>query len=514
MKTTVDVVGNAVKLPDDPAETYKILFRANPLPIIIYEIGSLAIVDVNEMACKLYGYPANEFTALTIKDIIASKDGAFAATIASPDTNGEINNAGAWDHVKKNGETIKVELIGNAANYMEKQCMIVVCKDLTEKSKTLRSLEKSIERFEYVTEATTDIIWDWDLETNEVYYSRNIQKSFGHKPGVNVGDMRFFAQYVHPDDRERVVLYPDPVKYGNMNYWTEKYRFQKANGEYAYVLDKGVVIRDERGRGIRMIGAMQDITELKNSELQIEKQNAQLLDHASKLKTLNTLKDRLIAILAHDLRGPLSSLRGVFELFQDDTISSGELLNMIPGVVKKLDYTSDFLDTLLFWVNTQMDNFEKAIKNFSVKDVVIKEKHNLDDLATKKSIQLKFDVPEDAIAFADPDSIRIVIRNLVTNAIKFSNEKGIIEVFAKLYSKHVLIRVKDFGIGMTAEQTEKLFKGKVDSKRGTHEELGTGMGLLFCKDLIEKCKGKIWVTSVPWVGTEFSFTIPVGKSDL
>jgi PAS domain S-box-containing protein len=491
-------------------ETNKLLFRANPLPIIIYEIESLAIIDTNEMACKLYGYPANEFTRLTIKDISATEDGALTTAVASPDTTGEINNLGTWGHLKNNGDIIKVELIGNAINYMGKHCMMVVCKDVTGESKTLRSLEKSIERFEYVTEATTDIIWDWDLETNEVYYSRNIKKSFGHKPGVNVGDMRFFAQYVHPDDRERVVLYPDPVKYGSMNYWTEKYRFQKADGEYAFVLDKGVVIRDEKGIGIRMIGAMQDITELKNSELQIEKQNAQLVDHASKLKTLNTLKDRLIAILAHDLRGPLSSLRGVFELFQDDTISSSELLDMIPGVVKKLDYTSDFLDTLLFWVNTQMDNFEKAIKDFSVKDVIIKESQNLYDQASKKSITLKIDVPDGMIAFADPDSIRIVIRNLTTNAIKFSNKNDVIEVSAKPDNQHILIRVKDSGIGMTPEQTSRLFRGRVDSKRGTHEELGTGMGLLFCKDLIEKCNGKIWVTSTKGVGTAFSFSIPTG----
>jgi PAS domain S-box-containing protein len=498
-------IGN---LPDDPDETHKLLFSANPLPIIIYEIESGAIIDVNQMACKLYGYSTKQFTALTITDIGAKQAEVLTGSMLNPDFNGEINNLGTWDHLKSNGDIIKAEVTGHVVHYRGKSCMIVACKDITKESKTLHSLKKSIERFEYVTEATTDIIWDWDLETNEVYYSRNIKKYFGHKPGVNVGDMRFFAQYVHPDDRERVVLYPDPVKYGNMNYWTEKYRFQKANGEYAFILDKGVVIRDERGRGVRMIGAMQDITELKNSELQIEKQNAQLVDHANKLNKLNTLKDRLIAILAHDLRGPLSSLRGVFELFQDDTISSGELLNMIPGVVKKLDYTSDFLDTLLFWVNTQMDNFEKAIRNFSVNDVIIKEKQNLDDLATKKSIQLKFDVPDEMNAFADPDSIRIVIRNLVTNAIKFSNQKGVIEVFAKQYSKHVMIRVKDFGIGMSAEQTEKLFKGKVDSKRGTQEELGTGMGLLFCKDLIEKCHGKIWVTSAQGLGAEFSFTIP------
>ncbi len=499
---------------DESKENYKLLFYSNPFPIIIYDVESLAILDVNQMACKLYGYSTKEFTGLTIKDISAAEDATLTKVRVTPEFNGEIKNLGTWDHLKKNGDTLKIEMTGHSVDYLGKHCIIVVCKDITEESKTLRSLEKSIERFEYVTEATTDIIWDWDLEANEVYYSRNIKKSFGHTPGVNVGDMRFFAQYVHPDDRERVVLYPDPVKYGTMNYWTEKYRFRKANGEYAFVLDKGVVIRDENGVGIRMIGAMQDITELKNSELQIAKQNAQLVDHAGKLNTLNTLKDRLIAILAHDLRGPLSSLRGLFELFQDDSISNVELLDMIPGVVKKLDYTSDFLDTLLFWVNTQMENFERAIKEFSVKDIVTKEKQNLYDQASKKGIDLKIDVPDEMVAFADPDSVRIVIRNLVSNAIKFSNGKDIIEVSAKQDGQDVLIRVKDTGTGMTPEQCAKLFKGKVNSKTGTHNELGTGMGLLFCKDLIEKCNGKIWVTSEQGVGTEFSFTIPVGMANV
>ncbi|MBB3054558.1 sensor histidine kinase [Mucilaginibacter gotjawali] len=378
-------------------------------------------------------------------------------------------------------------------------------------SDTLHSLEKSIERFEYVTEATTDIIWDWNLETNEVYYSGNIKKSFGHTPGINSGDMRFFAQHVHPDDRERVVLYADPVKYGSMTHWTEKYRFRKANGEYAIVLDKGIVIRDEKGVGIRMIGAMQDITELTNHENQIARQNEKLKEHANKLNTLNTLKDRLIAILAHDLRGPLSSLRGIFDLFQDDNISTHEMLNLIPSVVKKLNYTSDFLDTLLFWINTQMENFENAIRQFPVKEIITKEKSHLSEQAAQKDIKLILNVPEDIIAWADPDSIRIVTRNLITNAIKFSRKQSIIAVSVKKDHQFITISVKDNGIGMSTEECNKLFKAKVDSHIGTNNESGTGMGLLFCKDLVEKCKGTIWVDSVRDVGTEFCFTIPMAN---
>src|SRR5687767_7779387 len=101
-------------------ETNKLLFRANPLPIIIYEIGSLAIIDVNEMACKLYGYTADEFTRLTIKDISATEDETLTTAVVNPDTTGEINNLGTWKHLKNNGDIIKVELIGNAVNYMDK----------------------------------------------------------------------------------------------------------------------------------------------------------------------------------------------------------------------------------------------------------------------------------------------------------------------------------------------------------------------------------------------------------
>lgn len=453
----------------------------------------LKLISVNHAAAKTWGYPEHDLIGQPFTKF-AGADEALLLEVQQGNGDKQFTAGGFswtlnWVHIYQ----------------------LMVCTAQEDDNKLLHSLEKSIERFEYVTQATTDIIWDWDLETNEVYYSGNIQRSFGHKPGINVGDMRFFAQYVHPDDRERVVLYPDPVKYGTMNYWTEKYRFQKADGEYAFVLDKGVVIRDAQGVGIRMIGAMQDITELKNSELQIARQNAQLVDHSNKLNKLNLLKDRLIAILAHDLRGPLSSLRSVFELFQDDTISSGELLTMIPGVVKKLDYTSDFLDTLLFWVNTQMENFEKAITSFSLQQVVAKESQNLYDLAAKKSLHLMFSIADDLVAFADPDSVRIIIRNLVTNAIKFTNEQGLIEVNATRKNGMVMVTVKDSGTGMDPEQLARLFKGKMDSKRGTNDELGTGMGLLFCKDLIEKCKGEIWVTTQPGIGTEFSFSLPEGS---
>jgi two-component system sensor histidine kinase/response regulator len=251
------------------------------------------------------------------------------------------------------------------------------------------------------------------------------------------------------------------------------------------------------------------ILELKNSEILEQKTN--LDEQAQKLNDLNSLKDRLMSVLAHDLRAPLSTLRGLFGLLQDQSISHDEMLEMIPHVLKNLDHTSDFLDTLLFWINSQMETFGNSVKGFNVKDIVVYETENYSDQAASKGITLVDRVPYDIIASADPNSIRIVIRNLITNAIKFSGRNDTIEIFAqKQDEQNNIITVKDSGIGMTPEQLNNLFKSQVSSSTGTNNESGTGMGLLFCKDLVEKCHGKIWATSNVGKGTEFAFTIPVG----
>lgn len=246
--------------------------------------------------------------------------------------------------------------------------------------------------------------------------------------------------------------------------------------------------------------------EEKNHEVSLQKANID--EQAHKLNDLNTLKDRLISILAHDLRAPLSTLRGLFNLLQDASISHEELVEMIPTVLKKLEYTSDFLDTLLFWINSQMENFENSVKTFSVKEIIVHEIEGHTEQAALKGITLIDNVPDDTMASADPNSIRIVIRNLVTNAIKFSKEGDIIGVTATIEDGDVVISVKDTGLGIPEPQLKKLFRNKVDSKTGTSNESGTGMGLLFCKDLIEKCNGRIWVTSQLGEGSEFTFTVP------
>lgn len=181
-----------------------------------------------------------------------------------------------------------------------------------------RAIEISNERFEYVMEATFDVIWDWNLETNGVYYSGNMQKLFGHRAGTSYDNLPFYFENVHPDDRERVVLYPDQVKYGTFIHWTQEYRFRKANGEYANILDRGIVIRDENGVGKRMIGAMQDISTLR-------KQHERLTEIA--------------LINSHEIRKPVATILGLMQLFKDIQNQSPDqqLLQHLESATKELD---------------------------------------------------------------------------------------------------------------------------------------------------------------------------------
>ena len=147
--------------------------------------------------------------------------------------------------------------------------------------------------------------------------------------------------------------------------------------------------------------------------------NKEVLTQADKLNELNTLKDRLISILAHDLRAPLSTLRGLFSLMTAKGISHDEFIEMAPRVFTQLEYTSDFLDTLLFWINSQVDDTKQTIKSFCLCDLVAFELNLLDEQFRAKDITPFNTVTEGSVVLADPNSIRIVIHNFLTNAIKF-----------------------------------------------------------------------------------------------
>ncbi len=255
---------------EESEEQYRYLFLKSPMPKWIYELDGLKILEVNEAAVKKYGYSREQFLSMTIKDIKPPEDVERMLAVNTEVKPGTTIYFGQWRHRKASGEILHVEVSGHMTTHQGKEVMMVVSMDVTDRVKAAEQLAKSNERFEYVAKATFDAIWDWNLLTNDLYWGDGFQSLFGYTLENNQVNVQSWSDYIHPDDREMVLA--DVTRFieeTNESLWTLEYRFRRANGTYAYVIDKGLVIRDELGRGQRMIGALTDVSRLKEIELRL-----------------------------------------------------------------------------------------------------------------------------------------------------------------------------------------------------------------------------------------------------
>ncbi len=297
-------------------EKYKLLFYLSPMPKWIFDIETYRILDVNKSAIDLYGYSREEFAEMTVTSMHPKNDTGQPASFFNKEKKyGKgIIAFGIWSHTKKNGEIIKVEMTGHLMQYNGRNCMIAVCNDITERLSAQQELIISNERFEYATKATFDAIWDSDLTNGITYWGNGFEVIFGHKLSNMQPDNDSWSDLIHPDDKVRVLKNVNSVINSSESNWSDEYRFLKANGNYAFVRDKGVIVRDENGKAVRMIGAMQDITlakqeeqQLKNAEEELRRKNEELKQLSVYLKDVREEERKYIAREVHDELGQLAS---------------------------------------------------------------------------------------------------------------------------------------------------------------------------------------------------------------
>lgn len=284
---------------------------------------------------------------------------------------------------------------------------------------------------------------------------------------------------------------------------------------------------------IGLIGTIYDITEIRNAERRIRDYNENLeikvaertielksalaeIESANKeLKILNQTKDRFFSIIAHDLKNPLGATRNMLETFSlyYDKMNSSEIDKLLSSLHKSTDYTIAMLDNLIQWSNLQTNNIELNIVTTSLADSV---EHCIEQTKPQsliKQIEIVNKVSFAAVAEYDSKSIYFVIKNLLTNAIKFSHSGAKITIGSIAEEKSTAIFIKDEGIGMARELLSNLFKIDFSSGRsGTNGEKGTGLGLIICKELLEKQGGKLWAESIEGKGSTFYFSLPCQKS--
>ena len=268
----------------------------------------------------------------------------------------------------------------------------------------------------------------------------------------------------------------------------------------------GALFVDVDGRKV-VWGIIEDLSERRERELIIKKQNEELL-------SLNAAKDKFFSIIAHDLKSPFNAIIGFSDLLlgrieKHDFEGIDKYTKIINQSSKK---ALELLLNLMEWSKIQTGRMEYRPEYFEINTIIEETIILLGCNAEQKNIFISNNITKETMVHADKIMISAVLRNLISNAIKFTKPKGSITLTSEQLKDEVIISVKDNGVGITKEESEKLFKiDGVYSKPGTQQEKGTGLGLILCKEFLEKNNGKIWIESTVDVGTTFYFLLPTNK---
>lgn len=227
------------------------------------------------------------------------------------------------------------------------------------------------------------------------------------------------------------------------------------------------------------------------------------------LDNLNKVKDKVFSSIAHDVRSPLSSIQGLLSLMNLNVLTQEELQKMIIELSARVNTTTSLLENLLNWSRNQIATAKANPVKTNVKALTNECFELYRNNAIEKNISLINKIPDSSVVYADEEMIRIILRNLISNAIKFTKANGEVKVDASPQENILCISVSDTGVGIPQANLGKIFSFDTRSTQGTAQEKGTGLGLVLCKEFIEKNGGTIWVDSLQDKGTTFSFTVPM-----
>ncbi|MDP2301114.1 MAG: PAS domain-containing sensor histidine kinase [Ignavibacteria bacterium] len=279
--------------------------------------------------------------------------------------------------------------------------------------------------------------------------------------------------------------------------------FQSAGKRYMSITYYPYYDRNNEISGI--VASSRDITELKNAQ-------GELLKSQQSLKELNAAKDKFFSLIAHDLRGPFTGLLGFTEMILNDIdeLSKEEISDYVKDLHKSLKDTLELLQNLLEWARTQTGRIQFSPIQFNICDLILEVLLQMKKYSIPKEIEMNAIIDKDIMVFADEEMCTTILRNLITNAIKFSNPKSDIEISADIQNGKSIIKIIDKGIGISKERMGKLFLLSESSVTlGTDGEKGTGLGLILSKELAEINKGKLLCYSEEGKGTTFLLELPL-----
>ncbi|MBV9774744.1 MAG: PAS domain-containing protein, partial [Gemmatimonadetes bacterium] len=381
----------------------------------------------------------------------------------------------------------------------------VISRDVTDKKRFAETLAASNERYRLVSRATSDTIWDWDVLAGTVEWNEGLAATFGYSLGEVEHTPEWWLDRVHEEDRERVGAALEQAIAGGGEFWSDEYRLRRADGSFAFVLDRGYVLRDGEGHPLRMIGSTSDMTARNEAE-------QELLRAKEVAEDANRAKSEFLSRMSHELRTPLNSVIGFASVLHKN--KAGNLREQDRGYLERIlangKHLLGLINDILDLSKIEAGKVEVELAPTAL-DTLVRDTLTALRGARGPEVDLRMDVPESLAPLeADPGKLKQVLINLVGNALKFT-ERGVVRVAVSadpLTLRPYRIDVSDTGIGIPADRLAAIFQPFEQAESGTARRFeGTGLGLAICSSLCGLLGYELTVRSEPGVGSTFSIRL-------
>jgi len=465
--------------------------------IIIHQNGK--IIDTNPAIQNMLGIDEEIAAKSTVFDFIREDYQSIVKDKLAQNYTGTYEIVA----VKKDKTEFTAELKVKTIELNDQPARVVFINDISNR----KAVENEIRQLSTAVKQSPVSIVITDLKGNIEYANPQFSKITGYSPNELTGKNPRILQTGHTSREEYKNLWETIL---NGNIWEGEFLNRRKDGTTYWENATISPITDKNGKIINFLAIKEDITERK-------KNREKLLETTQTLKNANASKDMFFSILAHDLRSPMGNIMQLSTLLDlnYDSFDDENKMSYIKLIKNLSEKTFELLENLLAWSRVQLNKIDFTPEKINLKNIAEETLGIYEENIKNKKIQLINNLNTDISAMANEESIKLVFRNLLSNAIKFTPQKGKIEITANKVKNpdngkfHHEICIKDTGVGIPKDQIPIIFE--VDrnfSTKGTNNEKGTGLGLILCKEFIEKNNGEITVKSTLGKGSQFCFTIP------